>query len=509
MRRQTFLWMLIGCTLSSLTLHGQNWAGPDQALCGSTEGATIGLENAPSQYCYSWSPLEGIQGSPHEARIVVKPEVPTTYSVTVTGSNFSFRQVDEVEVDVDFGGVEFDPSFAFPDGESAQSTAYLTNNPDDHPFTWSIVEEAPSNHGCTIDPSTGDISGCIGSGEITVRATRDEFPQCKAENTFRINQGVKDVTATDISTDNGKRVAKSGQILTLVGRNGARFEAIPNDNETFGPNDITWAGSPDAPTSGVTTWVSDQGTPQDLYITANDKAVLIERRPVVEHSLGNPIGTFLQMVELAVSKFKPVKNDQEISQHGSCLPPLQVPPPSGDFNYKYENTNKYNSPDEGIKSTIEGFVAASVTGKLCFPPPYSSPPNPFGYYFTYAFMSGTVKIVATGVKDEGAPGEPAWDWGTLAGEGELKIGLGAQGGFYVGSLINIIGSITGSAALTLSAQWNSPHIEGKYKLEPLIVECGLSVWITSPNEPIVGPLNGKYNLADPIESQYTPIITFD
>ena len=510
MKRTLCKYFVAACFLcpGSLVI-GQNWAGPDVNLCGSANGTYIGLESAPSEYCYLWSPTTGMQGDPHQARVLVKPEETTTYSVTVTGQNFSFVQIDAVEVTVDFGSIECTPGFALPDGSANQSTAVVTNNPGNNPHTWDIVEPAgPARLGCSINPMTGVISGCNTSGEITIRATRDDFPVCKSEKTFRVNTGVQDVEARDMSTDNGMRVAKNGQTLILVARNGVRFTAIPNDNEQFGANDITWMG-PGAPSGGVETWTSDQGLPLNLTVSANDKTVNVERQPVNELSLSDPLSNIGPLLQSGLLKFKPVREYTDLEGVGSCLPPFEAEPPEFTLNFKRETANKFNSPDLGYKYTIEGQVAASATGRMCFPPPYSSPPNPFGYFYTYAFLSGTIKAVLSGSKDEGAAPDPSWAWNDLVGEGELRAGLGFDFGVSVGDILVIDNSVTGSAAVTLTVRWNSPHVEGKVKLEPLIVEGTLSAWVGSPNDPSVGPVSRKFNIVDPYETAFTPIFTFE
>lgn len=511
MKKTPYLYFVVALILlTGISLQAQNWAGPDQDLCGSSEGSYIGLENAPSEYCYSWSPTTGIQGDPHQARVLVKPEETTIYSITVTGSNFSFMQIDEVEVDVSFGAVEFNPGYTKPDGSANQSTAIVTNNPGNKSHTWSIVEPAgPARLGCSINPTTGVISGCNLGGEITIRATRDDFPVCKAEKVFRVNTGVKDIEAMDLSTDNGMRVAKEGQTLYLVGRNGVKFTAIPNDNETFGPDDFMWSG-PGVPTTGVESWTSDHGMPLTLNISANDKSVTVKREPVMEITIEDPLSSLKSLFESGLLKFKPVKEYSDLDEIGSCLPPFDADPPEFMLNYKQETTNKYNSPDKGWKYTLEGVVVASATGRMCFPPPYSSPPNPFGFYYTYAFLSGTVKVVASGSKDEGAAANASWAWNNLVGEGEIKAGLGADFGVSLpGDIVTVNGSLSGSTALTLTIQWNKPHVEGKIKFEPLIVEGSLAVWVTNPNDPIAGPVGGKWNIVDPYESMFTPIFTFE
>lgn len=511
MKRLSISFILISlAVLLSPALIAQNWAGEDQSLCGSSEGTYIGLENAPSEYCYTWSPTTGMEGDPHQARVIVKPEETTTYSVTVTGANFSFMQVDEVVVDVDFGAVEFTPGFANPDGSSGQSTAVVTNNPGNEDHTWSILEPAgPERLGCSIDPNTGVISGCNMSGEITVQAQRTDFPVCKAEKKFRVNTGVRDVEARDISTDNGNRVAKTGETLILVGRNGVNFKAIPNENEQFGFDDFDWTG-PGVPTTGIPSWNSTLGTPTELTVSANDKTVHVERRQTTEFALSNPLGNLVPLLQSGLLKFKPVREYSGLDDIGSCFPPFD-PDDSPEFalNYKRETTNKYNSPEEGYKYTIEGVVSLGATGRMCFPPPYSSAPNPFGFYYTYAFLSGTVKLVASGSKDEGAM-DQTWNWNTLVAEGEIKAGLGADfGASLPGNIITVNGSIKGSTAIVLTAQWNKPHVEGKIKFEPLIVEGEFAVWVTNPNDPIIGPVSGKYNVVDPFESSFTPIFTFE
>ena len=484
---------------------GQNWAGPDQSVCGSSEGVFIGLEGADPQNCYKWSPTTNLEGDPCQARVLVKPEETTTYSVTVTGPNFSFTQVDEVVVDVDFGNIQFTPGFTEPDSMSNQSTAMVANNPGNHPHQWLIVEPLAQRLGCSIDPTTGVISGCKEAGEITVRAQRTDFPVCKAEATFRVNTGVRDVEARDLSTANGNRVAKTGETLVLVDRNPVEFKALPNDNEQFGLNDITWTG-PGAPSNGAPLWENFDIFPQSFTVSANDKSVNVERKNTISITVPSPNFALFSLLQSGLEKFKPTRPWNQVPGAGTCSPFTPTALNTSD-SYIQNNTNKYNSPEEGTKHTLSTSAAFEATGRMCFPPPYSSLPNPFGYYYTYAFLTGSLGGTISGSKDEGAA-DTTWNMNTVTVTGAFTAGIGADFGISVpGDIFVIAGSVTGSATLSTTLRYVSPNIEGQVKLEPLVVSGSLSAWITSPNDPIIG-VSGRYNIMDPYVSDWVSIMTF-
>ncbi|MEX0966023.1 MAG: hypothetical protein WD077_02200 [Bacteroidia bacterium] len=70
-------------------------AGPDTVTC-KTGTVVIG-KNTNNDWCYSWSPIHGLD-NPTAPKPTADPDSTLTYTLTVTGENFSFKSTDEVKV---------------------------------------------------------------------------------------------------------------------------------------------------------------------------------------------------------------------------------------------------------------------------------------------------------------------------------------------------------------------------------------------------------------------------
>lgn len=73
-------------------------AGDDKAIC-SSGSVEIGTDMDPS-WCYFWEDDKGNKSFPATPKITVNPASTTTYTVTVTGPDFSFKDKDDVKVTV-------------------------------------------------------------------------------------------------------------------------------------------------------------------------------------------------------------------------------------------------------------------------------------------------------------------------------------------------------------------------------------------------------------------------
>jgi len=83
--------------LCEVTFSQSADAGRDKVNCDG-KGVTIGGEGEPD-WCYSWKPEEGLD-DPNILNPKANPTSKTTYTLTVTGPDFSFKSTDDVEVDV-------------------------------------------------------------------------------------------------------------------------------------------------------------------------------------------------------------------------------------------------------------------------------------------------------------------------------------------------------------------------------------------------------------------------
>jgi hypothetical protein len=73
-------------------------AGKDRAFCGYGT-VEIGTDTDPS-WCYYWENDKGNKSFPNTPKITVEPTETTTYTLTVTGPDFSFKDTDEVTIAV-------------------------------------------------------------------------------------------------------------------------------------------------------------------------------------------------------------------------------------------------------------------------------------------------------------------------------------------------------------------------------------------------------------------------
>ncbi|HOY32567.1 MAG TPA: hypothetical protein PKW80_11870 [Bacteroidales bacterium] len=73
-------------------------AGQDSTICGAGS-VILGGGDANPDYCYTWSPQAGLN-DPHILHPTATPAVTTTYTLTVVGPDFSFKDQDQVTVTV-------------------------------------------------------------------------------------------------------------------------------------------------------------------------------------------------------------------------------------------------------------------------------------------------------------------------------------------------------------------------------------------------------------------------
>lgn len=157
-------------------------AGPDTTICkGSC--TTLGGVMDPS-WCFHWTPHEGLS-DPYIANPSACPEVTTTYTLTVTGTDFSFISTDQVTINV----IVISPiSFTvnpLPNSPSNTSQASASST-SGAPLIWSIEGVTL---GASINSSTGLITAGTNTGTIVIRATDAQNPSCYADTTLCLGNG--------------------------------------------------------------------------------------------------------------------------------------------------------------------------------------------------------------------------------------------------------------------------------------------------------------------------------
>ncbi|HRY31689.1 MAG TPA: hypothetical protein P5531_01850 [Bacteroidales bacterium] len=93
---------LISLSLSAITLLAGNEAGPDKNTCLKPDGTAIPVQigsKGIEGYCYYWEPSTGLNNW-FISNPTASPSVTTTYTLYVSGENFSYSAVDQVTVTV-------------------------------------------------------------------------------------------------------------------------------------------------------------------------------------------------------------------------------------------------------------------------------------------------------------------------------------------------------------------------------------------------------------------------
>lgn len=205
---------------------GQNWAGPDTTTCGEL-GVVIGSNDPCEGCCYIWSPTIGL--SDHTIKNpTAKPTTETIYSVTVTDANLRLKGKDEVTVGLSFGEMFFSPDYLIQSSEESIVDAVLLNQVgvnSSADILWDIL--APTL-GCEIEPEGTGARITPGNfyGDIIVQASKVGTPGCIVKESLPVNNGVKDVWATD--PEHTHRIAKTGETLYVISHEPVKIEAFPN-----------------------------------------------------------------------------------------------------------------------------------------------------------------------------------------------------------------------------------------------------------------------------------------
>ncbi len=101
-KKWNHIWMIMVMSFLLFTgyeVMAQADAGDDKAVCvGSATGVLIGGSGCVG-CCYSWQPTTDLS-DPKVLNPTAKPSSTTTYTLTVTGPDFSFKDTDDMKVDV-------------------------------------------------------------------------------------------------------------------------------------------------------------------------------------------------------------------------------------------------------------------------------------------------------------------------------------------------------------------------------------------------------------------------
>lgn len=357
--------------------YGQNWAGPDTTTCGEL-GVVIGSNDPCPECCYFWSPSIGL--TDHTVKNpTAKPLTETIYTVVVTDANLVLKGTDEVTVGLTFGEMFFSPDHLIQASDESVVDAVLlnlegVNSPSD--IEWDILpptlgcEHIPEGLGARITP--GNFYG-----EVTVQASKVGTPGCIVKEKLPVNNGVKDVWATD--TDTPGRIAKQGETLYVVDQSEVLISAKPNPGgfsngipdwkpDGFGSN-TPMDGKADNPMSEPYTLSGDFAD----YIAGDEPdfkpqvRVVRIQNAVIQQNITPFIDAFFTFLKSKL-KFKTNGPTEEVIDIpcGSA-DPFEINAAEVSYIVKRSVAEKFMSPDTGFKYeyVIEGTFQA--TGKVFHP----------------------------------------------------------------------------------------------------------------------------------------------
>ena len=348
-------------------LHGQLFnAGPDTTICSGT-GVMLGdpNQNIPSTWCITWSPAESLD-NPHAAQPHATPKNTTTYTATVLTDDWQSVVTDQVKVTVGFGGIKFTPPYLYQGGEDSVQ-AEVTINPGMDTVLWTISEPTL---GCGYNEKTGKIRAGSQFGTITVKAFKKSSPECYAEEKIDINEGVKDITARDL-THPGRIAKGETDTLYLVGESAYAITAIPNASGFAGGAPFWYDdGTPYAflPSDGQVTMTGS--TTDQHHITAGSAAAGYQPKVVIKHFDAEEyvldIGPLVSSATEALNKVNEFICNK-IRKKYPAVPQLNLNVDFADFSYKRSIVEKYNHPGFDYKRSIEASASMGMSGRIYHP----------------------------------------------------------------------------------------------------------------------------------------------
>ncbi|MEP6645862.1 MAG: hypothetical protein ABJC12_02135 [Saprospiraceae bacterium] len=464
-----------------LSAQAADYAGMNVSTC-QQAGADIG-NASPGNVCYTWDVAKGLNpGDMHSFHPHVNPQETTTYTVHVSGSNFTFSTTDQVTVTVIFGGLVLSPSYIKLSGPLENQAMATVTIPANVAVNWSI--ENGGSTGCEID-NMGVISNCHTAGQITVVATKQSNPSCKVTKDLAINGGIKDVIASDNANDG--RIAHHGQTLYLVGSipGTANFEAVPNENSSFPAGEPSWTGPYMPPPGNEISWNSPSlsyGTYTETAGTDDPKSVTVQAISADEFSTAITIDTTLfgRVQRLLRGGAKVNAEDQ------FCFSPLKFTFPAAmTVSYKSSYVGKFKDPGYDTKRdfTVE-IPAVSGTGCMYFPcctgAIYFGPVPVL--YTTYVAMSAGISISTSATKDPSVATPAKWMSSGLSVAGTIRL----DAGFRLEADVANMAGFTANANLSTEVK-----LEGRYVPQPPKLEWNAS-W-----GGLVGKVSGTFWYGSP------------
>ncbi|MCR6637544.1 MAG: hypothetical protein NVV82_00700 [Sporocytophaga sp.] len=391
-------------------LLAQADAGPDKDIC---KGKSVQLGGAANpDYCYYWTPQSGLD-NPNSPNPMATPDKTTSYTLIVTGAEFSGRWMDEVTVSVfDIKDIVFDKPMVYADGVTVV-TPQAVVDPPGRRMEWDFDGEAL---GCWWENEKVIIG--TDPGTINVRVFDNKtYPECYLDKPLEILDPVKTVTAEDIKSRG--RIAKAGETLFLVGPERlAEVIAEPSQNSFTGQAPV-WSGTCVTPSLGTSSFTNyPEGSASCTYTAGKDKSVTITRLAATSLEV-KPLPGFS---DAAIKKFL----EKDLTFKGSKVGGIKGDINFGSTSYKRSLVGKYMDPGTDYKHELNLGFSGSITGKIVHPLYSKKVTSPWGSakWELYFEAKAALSIGGGLVKDPSTEYQ-GWSGKNLAAtlDGTFKVGF--------------------------------------------------------------------------------------
>lgn len=396
--------------IASYNALAQADAGPDKEIC-KGKSVRLGGVSGPD-YCYYWTPQSGLD-NPNAPNPSATPEKTTTYTLIVTGPEFSGRWMDEVTVTVfDIKDIVYDKPMVYADGETV-ITPQAVVEPSGRKLDWKIEGEAL---GCWWENERIIIG--TDPGTIMVRVLDNKtYPECYLDKPLEILDPVKSITAEDVK--NRGRIAKEGETLYLVGPERlAEVTAVPAQNSFTGLAPV-WSGTCEVPTSGTSSFTNyPNGVLTCSYTAGKDKSITITRLASTSIEI-KPLPGFS---DAGIKKFL----EKDLTFKGSKVGGIKGEISFGSTNFKKSLVGKYMNPGTDYKYEFNLGFAGSITGKIVHPLYSKKVTSPWGSAKWELYFEAKANLSIGGglVKDPSTEYQ-GWTGKNLAAtlDGTFKVGF--------------------------------------------------------------------------------------
>ena len=460
----------------------QEWAGPDTATCGAL-GVIIGSDDPCEECCYLWSPATGLDCTDCK-NPKASPTTEQDYTVTVVDKTLRVIGTDQVHVGIEFGEIAITPDFLLYGIDESEVSAHVTklgdvNEPNE--IEWDF---SSPTLGCMIVPQGLGAKVTPGNlyGEIILEARKVAVQGCYVRKTIPVNNGVKEVMATD--PDNSNRVAETGETLYVIGQEDVIIHALPNQG---GFKDGVPDWKPDShgsttPMDGEDYFTISEGVGTAEYIAGDppdfQPQVTVVRMPLQiadETTITLPL---LQSISNALDNaFKSFKETPTAANPCGTFLPFTFNLTTPTIKYNTQKVEIYDSPRTSEKVEFAAEVGFESSGKLFHPA--------FTKTFKPKFINVTICSrlyleitagAAVNVKIAKDPSMPDSSYQITNPEFVISFGIGGAAEFAFnppGYLLTANAKISSSAKCTFTLE--NKTLVARAKLNPLTTKISAKI----------------------------------